>query len=1179
MVVFSFPFQAPRQSGVFHSVRHYAQSSIGCPVAFAPFAQNCVKLQSFTVVPAMPAYPSKRRRHEPRLSGAPLSPDVDEVEPTLRTGAIPTHHETHRSSREPQSLSSGPNTASCDELEVLSVRSTSPTFRTGNLTRIRMQNFLTFSDTTVIPGPRMNLVIGPNGSGKSTVVSAVCIVFGGKPTLLGRNPDLGSYVKFGCSHANVEVWIYEPDSKIGHVSVRRIFDTDGKGKFFIDDRQVRQQDVYDKIIQKYDIQLDNLTQFMPQEKVAEFTNLRPDELLNLAIRALGGVDREEAYNDLLDKDKALTNTVEKLRHSEAILAELIEKQEADSAEVQAFRQQKELMQKLKLLKALRPCVRELELRAEYNEVREELKVVEEAMQEMSSKLQGNSAGPINAFKQKVDAARSAHTESKHIAQILDSKVNQEAQDIEEFGAQLAQKAKQFNDIEHEAHRLHRDVEIKKRNWILARDALRTFGNVTEESFGEEKFALEQQISEIRQRMLQEEDKKSPLSAEIRRSDTSLSILSRRLEGLMDIRKQRLLMVNGLKNGPKVLQCAQLIDELISCGSFSRNAYGPVCVEIEVRDRYHARIMEHAAGGYLMTSFIFESMEDSRVFINAARRRIDGYSPVSITTPLTSNDDIDHNAIERQKIQRPVDERLQRLGIIATVSDIYSAPPSVRAALNAMAGLHTIYVGNEEAVPNQDALRFEPSVSTWYTPESRCMVSSSNYDPRARNTRVDTDFVNVSGKMYNGSVRETEQQRETIKKSIREEESKKVVLAEKMSVISGELKELGENMSVLDEKLREIQIRRNKYRDTNAEVIAKQRSYEQVKDKAARNDTASEKQRKAGELQKMQRKAAQKASELVSVVQRLFDAISGMDDTMTKLVSTERNLAEEESKYDHLKNEILEKKEAKRVLKQKRDEIKDNWRKEKELADNCLSSEQWRDHGDFLRPSLEASSNDLEERIAEMQGQIQGLMTGGQTVVQEYEHRQRKIDKLGEEVQRSKQVLSKEQEDMGAKRVEFIQWLKDGIERMRQKFSLLYRRLGCSGDIRLSHVDTGCLKDLELEVLVSYRKEVELRPVNAMSNSGGEKMCCTMIFCFSLQLEEQRIPPFVMVDELNQGLDPTNEMKIMTMMIEDASKEKGSQSFVVTPKLLPDLPLTSCTKSHIVFNGPVKGGDDFLAGGS
>lgn len=172
-------------------------------------------------------------------------------------------------------------------------------------------------------------------------------------------------------------------------------------------------------------------------------------------------------------------------------------------------------------------------------------------------------------------------------------------------------------------------------------------------------------------------------------------------------------------------------------------------------------------------------------------------------------------------------------------------------------------------------------------------------------------------------------------------------------------------------------------------------------------------------------------------------------------------------------------------------------------------------------------------------------------------------------------FERQEEDLKERKEEFLMWLQAGIKRMRYKFSDLYSRLGCSGDLRLTNVESGSLGDLTLEVLVSYRNDVELRPVSAMANSGGEKMCCTMIFCFSMQLEDERIPPFVMIDELNQGLDPSNEMKIMTMMIEDASKQSASQSFVITPKLLPDLPLGTFTKTHIIFNGPVKGKDDPL----
>lgn len=1098
----------------------------------------------------MPAYPSKRRRHKPPSS----NPTQDNTTMPSRSGSF-----------EP------------DEVAVSSVGTQMPQFRRGNLTMVRMKNFLTFDDVILSPGPRMNLIVGPNGSGKSSVVSAVCIALGGKPTILGRNPDLGAYVKFGCSQATLEVWLYEPDSERGYVSVKRTFNTDAKGKYFLDDQPARHRDIHEKVIQKYDIQLDNLTQFMPQEKVAEFTNLRPDELLLLAIRALGGAEREDAFNELLDRDRGLTAAIEKLKHSETKLAELVDKQEVDSEEVKAFREQKELLGKIKLLNAIRPCIEELELRAEYNEVRIEISKVDAEVQEIQVEVQGNSAGPINACKQKVDAASNAFTTMKRAAQGLDGQINQDAQIIEEVVTQLSQKIKRYNDIEMDAQRLQKNVETTREKWISARNKLESFGDVSEDSLEKERVEFEGQRSQVRRKIFDEESKKGPLDVEVRKADQMISHLSRRLEGLMDARRQRLNMVRGMRNGPKILQCVELIDELRSRGAFRRNAFGPVCVEIEVSDRYHARIMEHVAGGYLMTSFVFESMNDSRVFINEARARVHGYSPATITTPLNSNDEIDRNVIERQVIQRPLDEQLRRLGIENTVSDIFSAPASVRAALNAMANIHTIHVGSSIAISNQDALRYEHGVLTWYTPESRCMVSSSSYDSRARNIRVDTDFVNVTGDIYSGSMLQTAQAREELKAKIRNEESKRRAISEEMSSINHSISRLDQTKKDIEEKITDVLHRRKIYREAKSQVLAVQKLHEQIKAKVAHNNVEQEKEKSKDELRQLQRGAVENSSSLTETVKQLFNAISKMDGTMTELICAERELVVEESKYDHLKAKIEEKREVRRALREKRDEIKRQWRSVKDKADESLTSEQWRDYGEYLKPFLEQSLGELDNHIAQMEGQIQGLATGGEAVVQEFEHRQRKIDKLEEEISETKKSLELSQIKIGGRRTEFIQWLHAGIQRMRLKFSELYRRLGCSGDIRLNREDMTNLKDLELQVLVSYRKDVELRPIDAMSNSGGEKMCCTMIFCFSLQLTDERVPPFVMVDELNQGLDPTNEMKIMTMMIEDASEESGPQSFVITPKLLPDLPLTSCTKTHIVYNGPVKGITDlFLA---
>ena len=38
-------------------------------------------------------------------------------------------------------------------------------FMDGSIYRVKMSNFLTYTDAEFFPGPRLNVVLGPNGTG------------------------------------------------------------------------------------------------------------------------------------------------------------------------------------------------------------------------------------------------------------------------------------------------------------------------------------------------------------------------------------------------------------------------------------------------------------------------------------------------------------------------------------------------------------------------------------------------------------------------------------------------------------------------------------------------------------------------------------------------------------------------------------------------------------------------------------------------------------------------------------------------------------------------------------------------------------------------------------------------------------------------------------------------------
>ena len=73
--------------------------------------------------------------------------------------------------------------------------------------------------------------------------------------------------------------------------------------------------------------------------------------------------------------------------------------------------------------------------------------------------------------------------------------------------------------------------------------------------------------------------------------------------------------------------------------------------------------------------------------------------------------------------------------------------------------------------------------------------------------------------------------------------------------------------------------------------------------------------------------------------------------------------------------------------------------------------------------------------------------------------------------------------------------------------------------------------------------------------------------YLLALQELSNSPFRVVDEINQGMDATNERKVHSLIVETATDSKQkSQYFLITPKLLTDLKYHENMHVLCVFNG-------------
>ena len=68
------------------------------------------------------------------------------------------------------------------------------------------------------------------------------------------------------------------------------------------------------------------------------------------------------------------------------------------------------------------------------------------------------------------------------------------------------------------------------------------------------------------------------------------------------------------------------------------------------------------------------------------------------------------------------------------------------------------------------------------------------------------------------------------------------------------------------------------------------------------------------------------------------------------------------------------------------------------------------------------------------------------------------------------------------------------------------------------------------------------------------------------MQDVTVCPFRVVDEINQGMDPTNERKVFMQLVESACRPGPPQCFLLTPKLLPALPFTPEVQVLQIWNG-------------
>jgi chromosome segregation ATPase len=222
-------------------------------------------------------------------------------------------------------------------------------------------------------------------------------------------------------------------------------------------------------VQSFAIQVDNLCQFLPQDKVAEFAALSPVELLLSTQRAAAEPEMTAWHNHLKGLRQQQKQLELENRGDNETLANLKNRQDQQRAEVENMRQLAVAQEKLDLLQLCRPVLEYREAHKKFEEVKVRKAQVEQEEAQLKAEVEP-AMRAVNAKKSYVDQISRVLNHRKQRAKQLsnaatacEKKMSDLQHSMDDLDSQIAAEKKSSQKHKSEATQAQQKVNRLKRS--------------------------------------------------------------------------------------------------------------------------------------------------------------------------------------------------------------------------------------------------------------------------------------------------------------------------------------------------------------------------------------------------------------------------------------------------------------------------------------------------------------------------------------------------------------------------------------------------------------------------------------------------------------------------------------------------------------------------------------------
>lgn len=470
------------------------------------------------------------------------------------------------------------------------------------------------------------------------------------------------------------------------------------------------------------IQIDNLCQFLPQDKVVEFAAMTPVELLRSTQRAVASQEMIDMHGTLKDLRRKQKDIQAKNTADQEQLDNLESRQRLQEADVERMRERESIETHVQMLEAARPFAAYRSARSAHGEAKEKRKAAQNELTRLKKEVEPSlrAANAKEQYKTQIAAVVTERKAAIGQAERLADAIDKKFKDLQDKHNELvaADSAEKTGGKKHrqEIVRLEGTITQLKRQMEVEPSELDV--QAYNRRIREKRVAVDDctnKIGELKKHQEELRRRGQDRNHRVKQAETDLAQLDSQAG------KQKSKLQSASRDSYKLWEWLQQNQD-----QFEKPVFGPPIVECTVKDPKYVDHIESLFQQSVMISFTVQTRGDYKKLSDQAHGPMH-LSEVNIRTVLHGLDPF-HPPVSA--------EEMKRFGFEGWALDYLNGPEPVLAMLCAEVHIHEAGIALRDTTPQQFQLLQNSSIQSWVTSKSTYRITRRReYGPGAMSTLV------------------------------------------------------------------------------------------------------------------------------------------------------------------------------------------------------------------------------------------------------------------------------------------------------------------------------------------------------------------------------------------------------------------------------------------------------------